>query len=282
MEMQQKPKEEKPDATQTGYFDHIAAVFRARQHPIILVEEWAMRWMGVAVSSSENVDFLIRDDQLDHIITDILATGRYESIPQDLNCRLHDPFVKQVPRLRRTDNHRFHTLCLSLWSESVYMLTVTGPVVEIPDVFAWNNNLMEDRFDPAAADVISTTYSSRLADGYQLLPRTLAQSPESKYPVYVPSIPRFVDALIDQVRYRQTHNETYNYKSMLHTLSAYHLTNLIRYIHLEKPHQRGKLIPELAERNRADMETRMNKYKRKPLLKMSDFAWPPSSSSSAR
>jgi len=74
--------------------------------------------------------------------------------------------------------------------------------------------------------------------------------------MYVPSIPSFVNAYLDQVRYRQTHN---NYGSTLSILPCYHLLNLIRYIHLEKPYQREKLFPELAERNRADMEMRMNK-----------------------
>ncbi|KAI9764136.1 MAG: hypothetical protein M1840_008696 [Geoglossum simile] len=269
-EMQKQPVGEEP-VDQIGYFDHIASIFRARPHPIVLVEEYAMRWMGVAISSTENVDFLIKDDQLGDIVADLLATGQYERIPQDLSCRLRDPYVNQVPRLRRTDNHLFHTLCLSLWSESVYKLAVDGPVVEVPDPFAWNNNLVEDRFDPVAADVVSISYKSRLAAGRQLLPKIPAQSPESKYSVYVPSIPRLIDALLDQQRYCQTHIEKYNYGPSPIILSSYHLGNLIRYLHLEKPYQREKLIPELAERNRADMETRMDKFKRKPPLTSKDF-----------
>ncbi|KAI9763497.1 MAG: hypothetical protein M1839_006445 [Geoglossum umbratile] len=255
----EQPKGEESVLAQTGYFDHVASVFRARQHPIILVEEYAMRWMGLAVVSSENIDFLIKDDQLDHIVADLLATGQYERIPQDISYRFCDPFVH-------------------FWSESLYMLTVADPKVEVPDLVAWNDNLMEDRFDPAATDVMSISYKSKLAIGCRLLPKILAQSAESNYPVYVPSVPRLVDALLNQVIYRQAHLETYNYVSILDTLPSYHLTNLIRYLHLEKPHQREKLIPELAERNRADMETRMNRYKRKPVLSLNHFA----SSSSQR
>lgn len=36
-----------------GYFDHISTILSARQHPIIVLEETAMRWMGAAVSSDE-------------------------------------------------------------------------------------------------------------------------------------------------------------------------------------------------------------------------------------
>ncbi|KAH0565360.1 hypothetical protein GP486_001243 [Trichoglossum hirsutum] len=272
MEKEEPPEGKTSVLTQTGYFDHVASVFRAHQHPIILVEEYAMRWMGLAVFSSENIDFLIKDDQLDHIIADLLATGQYERIQQDLGCRLRDPFVKQVPRLRHTDSDQTNTLCISFWPESLYMLTVVGSMVEVPDLFAWNQNLVEDRFDPAAADVMSVSYKSKLAAGRQLVPKTLAQSAESSYPVYVPSIPRLVDALLDQVRYRQTHIETYNYTSMPNMLPSYHLSNLIRYLHLERTYQREKLIPELAERNRAEMERRMNKFKRKPVLSLKDFA----------
>jgi|SRR5579862_3613784 len=141
-------------------------------------------------------------------------------------------------------------------------------MVEVPGLVAWNNNLMEDRFDPAVADVASVSYKSKLAAGRRLLPKTLAQSPEPNYPVYVPSVPRLIDALLDQVRHRQTNIETYNYLSI-----SYPLTNLICYLHLEKPRQRERLIPELPKRNRADMETRMNKYKRKLAFSLNDFAY---------
>jgi hypothetical protein len=40
-----------------GYLDNVFSVFKARQHPFILVEESAMRWMGSRVSPEE-VDFM--------------------------------------------------------------------------------------------------------------------------------------------------------------------------------------------------------------------------------
>lgn len=251
---------------QTGYFDHVSAVLLVRQHPIIILEEAALRWMGVAVSSSDNLDLLIKTSQLDDIIADLLATGHYERIDQDLDYRLNDPYVKQVPRLRHTGQHPFHDCCLSLWSEAVYMLSVAGPMVEVPDLFARNRNLMEERLDPAAADVISISYQTMIEAGRPILEKILAQSSESKRPVYVPSIPRFIDSLLDQHRYRQTHDTTDNSALTPCSLPSYHLSKLIRYLHLEKTYQREKLIPELAERNRADMEMRLDKYKRKPVL----------------
>lgn len=151
------------------------------------------------------------------------------------------------------------------------MLTIAGPLVEVPDVFAWNRNVMEDRFDPAAADVASVSYQTLIKAGRQILSPVLAKSSESKSPVYIPSIPRFIDSLLDQYRYCQDHPEIYKDTPIRFSLPSYNLTNLIRYLHLEKPHQREKLIPELAERNRADMEMRLNRYKRKPTMIPKDF-----------
>ena len=50
--MEAKDVEEGDSADATGYFDHVVAVMVAFQHPIIILEEAALRWMGVPVSSS--------------------------------------------------------------------------------------------------------------------------------------------------------------------------------------------------------------------------------------
>ena len=40
-------------ARQNGYFDDVYSVFEAYHHPIILVEEGAMRWMGLRTCPEE-------------------------------------------------------------------------------------------------------------------------------------------------------------------------------------------------------------------------------------
>ena len=35
--------------TKSGYLDHLLNIFRAHKHPFIMVEEFAMKWMGVSV-----------------------------------------------------------------------------------------------------------------------------------------------------------------------------------------------------------------------------------------
>lgn len=36
-----------------GYLDDVFSIFKARQHPFVLVEESALRWMGLRVSPEE-------------------------------------------------------------------------------------------------------------------------------------------------------------------------------------------------------------------------------------
>ncbi|KAL2614049.1 hypothetical protein R1flu_025741 [Riccia fluitans] len=175
---------------ETGYFDHVAAILGAYQHPIIVVEEAAMRWMGLRVTPAYSLDLLIKDCQLDGIIADLLATGLYERVEQDLNYRLNDPGVKQVPLLRRIDGHYFPDRPLSLWAESVYMLSTTTQLVEVLAPIALNINLVECRFDPVPS-VFSVSTQTKLAAGVKILPQLLALSSDFKCPVYIPSIPRF-------------------------------------------------------------------------------------------
>ena len=40
-------------ARQNGYFDDVYSVFEAYHHPIVLVEEGAMRWMGLRTCPEE-------------------------------------------------------------------------------------------------------------------------------------------------------------------------------------------------------------------------------------
>ena len=77
-----------------------------------------------------------------------------------------------------------------------------------------------------------------------------------------------LDAQLDQARYHVTHPE--DFPGLLGNRPRYHLRNFIRYLHL-KLTQREKVLPELAERNRGDMEVLLDKYKRKPLLTLASL-----------
>lgn len=205
------------------------------------------------------------------IEADLLATGQYELVEQKLSLRLSDTYTRQVPRLRLKTNDSETHYCISLWSERVYMLNVDGEKIAVPDPVAWNVILMEERFDldPSWAQAVPIGYTTRINEGVMILPPTLAQSADVKYPIYIPTIPRILDALLDQARYRVTYAE--NFPRNQGNRPEYHIRNFVRYLHLEKPQQRERLLRGLAERNRGYMEASINKFKRKPLLTLASF-----------
>ncbi|KAI9869776.1 MAG: hypothetical protein M1830_005099, partial [Pleopsidium flavum] len=132
---------------QDGYFDDVYSIFEAYHHPVVLVEDGAMRWMGLRVCLEENLDLLVRDSQADTILTALLATGCFERVDQDIGYRFNDPYTKQVPRLRDTRCAPGAFPCVNLWTEAVYMLRVKdAEPVAVMDIHAWNVNLVEERF----------------------------------------------------------------------------------------------------------------------------------------
>jgi len=151
------------------------------------------------------------------------------------------------------------------------MLNVDGENIEVPGPHAWNVVLMEECFDlhPSWAQAVSISYTTRITDGVKVLPPILAQSADIKYPIYIPTIPRILDALLDQARYRVIYAE--NFPGKLGNRPEYHLRNFVRYLHLEKPQQQERMLPELAERNRGEMKAIINKFKRKPLVTLASF-----------
>jgi hypothetical protein len=83
------------------------------------------------------------------------------------------------------------------------------------------------------------------------------------------TIPRILDALLDQARYRVMYAEKSPGK--LGNWPEYHLLNSVRYLHLEKPQQRERVLPELAEHNPGKVEAIINKSKRKPLVTLASL-----------
>ena len=198
---------------------------------------------------------MIRDSEIDAIEADLLAIDQYELVEQNLNLRFSDTYTRQVPRLRLKTYDNTSYYCISLWSERVYMLSVDGEKIEVPDPNAWNVVLMEERFDLSLfwAQAVPISYTTRITDGVKVLPPILAQSTDMKYPIYIPTIPRILDALLDQARYRVIYAE--NFPGRLGNWPTYHLQNFVRYLHLEKSQQWERILPELAERWNSDALT---------------------------
>jgi hypothetical protein len=85
-----------------------------------------------------------------------------------------------------------------------------------------------------------------------------------KYLIYILTILRILDTLLDQAHYYVIYAK--NFLRKLGNRLEYHLRNFVCYLHFEKPQQRERLLPELAERNQGKMEAIMNKFKRKLLV----------------
>ena len=131
-------------------------------------------------------------------------------------------------------------------------IDATEPVA-IPDIHAWNVNLMEERF-ATTAEIAYITTTGRMKEGIRASPNIPCST--RSVPIFVPSLPKFCYATLDQLRYRTTHPE--NFEGKRGNRPSYHLRNLVRYLYLERQSQRELLLPLLAERNQAEMERRMN------------------------
>ena len=201
---------------------------------------------------------------MNEILGDLLSSQQWKEIPQILENRLGDPYVKQVPRLARIDQRGG---CISLWTEEIYCLSVDGKVVDVPDLIARNTILIEDHFDPGPE---SRTYTRQaLTDkGLSWLPPQLIQTGKHRTPIFVPSIPRMIDACLDQARYRIVHPEIFGLST---NRPVYHLRNFIRYLFLEHEKQQEKLLPELQKHNQADMKFHITRFKRKPIVILSSL-----------
>jgi hypothetical protein len=119
------------------------------------------------------------------------------------------------------------------------------------------------------AQAVPISYTTRITDGVKILPPILAQSTDTKCPISIPTIPRMLDALLDQACYRVIFAE--NFLGKLDNRPKYHLQNFVRYHHLEKPQQRERVLPELAERDRREVEAIINTFKRKPLVTLASL-----------
>ncbi|KKZ67431.1 hypothetical protein EMCG_06882 [[Emmonsia] crescens] len=243
-----------------GYLDDVCSIFDRHNHPIVLVEQCAMLWMGIPVAPID-YDFLVRDSQLDNIVSAFIASGEWEHAEHDLSARSNDSHVNQVPRLRRSTREPIH---ISLWPEKLYFLSVDGPKVQVPNVVSWDCVLMEEHFDPKIGYPLTKTALE--ARNTRILPRHLAQR-ENTSPLFIPTIPRMIDALLDQDRYCHDHaRDSNNYDNLLASRLAEHITSFVKCLYLERPPQQEKLLPHISGHNRSTLDARLAGFRRRPTI----------------
>lgn len=110
--------------------------------------------------------------------------------------------------------------------------------------------------------------------GHMIVPweRARAEAIDARIPIYVPSIPSMLDAPHDHRRAAVGSNRR-NYLAAASHRPAVHVYNLIRYLHLERPHQQERILETLARRYRPAMQDRLKKYRRTQFIEFNNPNW---------
>jgi hypothetical protein len=265
--------------------DHVVDIMASHNHPVVLVGSSAQRWMGSAGGLTRICDLLTKDSALQSIGTALIQSGHWkdarlnEQSDLDEQSDLNEQSdLDELPEseadifLQRTnieDDNEYAYLCL--WSETTYHINVDEcSFVEVPDFYPWYKVLIEEKWHPAIGREDGWWYGPRLSSETKLLnlpERAVAawtffeglprgKSPSNDYPILVPSLPAYLDALIfHATRYRQS-------KPYFALLASRIIRNLTRYLYLELPHQQLPLLIELEEDEY--MEGYLRNFKRKP------------------
>lgn len=192
----------------------------------------------------------------------LVDLGRWEVVERSPSSHGLDP-PEGVPLLKGS-NADDEPCFLSLWTESDYHLSVDGgTMIEVPDCRAHNDVLIQKEFHP---DREKLRYGPRLltSKGIQFVSSRPARSGKQMTPIFIPTIPALLDALLDQARYLKENFPDHSscYRPLIH------VGNMIRYLHLEEPHQKEALLPKLALRNQDYIIERLRRYKRKQTVGM--------------
>ena len=181
----------------------------------------------------------MRDEQHHSIVQSLLASD-WIQVDHELGCFV-DPFLTtDVPRLQRVGEEFY----INLWPAGHYRLPVDGDLCEVPHICAWNHVLVETKFFP------NPSHSDRsprvLSDGIAVyLPAHPDQSPDRpcRTPVYIPTIPRYLDACLSRSRHYFAIRSSVRPSDVFFSNSAsLEIGNLIRYLYLEMEDQRAKLL----------------------------------------
>lgn len=256
---------------QEGYLDDVFDVLDAHCHPCILMGRFALIWMGVEVFSEQPLDLLIRSKQVGAVAADLLRTGCWAEVALVYTYR--EDYLQPPPRIfERTDG----TFSIKIWSEEAVHLLVDPPPdepvdnnrpfsIQALDCEALNPVLLESDMHPSPE---FATLKPRLLTDLKthFLPHVRCQStsrrPQTK--VYIPSIPRYLDALLAQIRWLEDNG----YGSMGTYGPRSDVESLVRYLFLEMPSQRKKLLPLMRRESRSGLEKILDRYKRTYKLKL--------------
>lgn len=219
-----------------------------------------MRWMGAKNSHNDEVEILITASQQDDIIKDLVSTGSWCIAEEEIPDPRSMPKIENTPGSFRLvfKSENGYPLALNLWLEECYHMSIDIDKPEVPDCVAWNSVLVDTEYhpDPVHMRYGSTTLQRCEDQKTQILPppRFLANSAAVDTKIYILRLLDLLEALLVQVASAAEHTSTE---------PLYQFQILLQYLFLERPYQRGLLMPLLSETARSLYDKIVSKYKRK-------------------
>ncbi|KGQ00649.1 hypothetical protein PAAG_12696 [Paracoccidioides lutzii Pb01] len=126
---------------------------------------------------------------------------------------------------------------------------------------------MEELFDPKLGYPITKTALE--ARNTRILPERLGQRNNTS-PIFIPTIPQMIDALLDQDRYHHDHAGDSNF-NILASQPAEHIMGSVRSLYLEHPTQQQKVLPHLTSNNLSGMEAKLAGFKLRPAIMLDNL-----------
>lgn len=201
------------------------------------------------------------------ILRDIINTGNWQLVAQSNRTQdlmLYDSVVRvrQCPQIIGPDKD----LCLSLWTEQQYRLSVDGPTVEVPDCCAERGALLEEHFKPVHG------YGERSPPSESIiLHKVRARSDNCRTPILIPSIPRFIDAELDRFRINLNRKiQGWNLESVTEPI---HALQLVRRLRLDLHWQKTLLLRAVAPRHWPTMERLVRIFEQEVQLTRARGLW---------
>ncbi|KAG0642976.1 hypothetical protein HOY80DRAFT_948377 [Tuber brumale] len=215
----------------------VFSVLNAHDHPFIMVGKYALRWMGVPVYTGYTIDILVRTTQLSNIHRAFVQTKEWlevdESGIEEHDLEFHCIEHRLSRKLKRYNEDWFIRLC----DEDSYCLAVDTQKTQVPHVLNYNCALVESEFHPNGSGRPGRVRPFLLTDNNI----KFVGDPAITFPVFIPTIPQFVDSCLGCIRGRDFN------KDQSCILPQIDLDNLERYLVLDSPSQRDKLLAKVTD-----------------------------------
>jgi hypothetical protein len=229
-------------------------IFEQHNHPIIIVGNMGMRWMGVKLPAADTLEVVVRTAQVKELVHAAVATGMWSISNSSEEKAVFQQTLGATTMI--SNGTSWYPHCLRFWPEESYKISVGGPCIEVPDCTAWNPVLVEEKFHPDRPDLrFGPNTITSLAKLSVAPTQTLSRASMQKSPLFIPSIPRMLEGLLQQSMVHgalQRESEAY-----------YNVENMIRYLFLERPNQRDKVCELLSREGKFLLLDVLSTYKRK-------------------